>query len=83
LLAQRPRPGVGLLHFGSRKSLDGHEGWTEGDLQVELTLRPCLGLGEHGQEFQPFRQVLDGFHVSRALAGLLPGTLPVDHGLLV
>jgi hypothetical protein len=81
LLAQHPRPGVGLLHVRGRHALGGDQRRSQRELQVEFVLRPRRGLGEGGEQRQACGQVLDGFRVRRALQRALPGLLPVVHRL--
>ena len=81
LLAQLPGSAVGVSDFRSRLAFRGSEGLPEGDLHVQLALGAVRGVWQGLEHCQPFGEVADGFHISRARAGALAGLLPVGEGL--
>jgi hypothetical protein len=81
LLTQLAGTGVGVRHVGGALSLDRHQGWTESDLQIQLTLGVFGALWQGLQDVQPSRQMFDRFHIGRALQGALACLLPIGDGL--
>ena len=78
LLAQLPRPGVGLFHFWMPIALGVLQSLGQESLQVEFALETLGGLRERLEHFQSLGEVANGFGVCRALVGALARPLPVS-----
>ena len=82
LLAQLPRPGIGVCHFRGRIALGGDQRRAQGGLQVQLLLGTLGGVWQGREQLQPLGEVRDRFHIGRALDGPLARPLPVGNSLL-
>jgi hypothetical protein len=71
-----------VLHFGRGLPFGHHQCHAKGDVQSQGLLGMRRRLWQGREQFDPGRKVADGFHISRAVAGLLAGALPVEHRLL-
>ena len=82
LLAQLPRPTVGVSHIRSRLALGSNQVLTEGHLQVQLLLDAFRSVRQGLEHLQPFREAANGFDMRRALASALASPLPVGNRVL-
>ena len=57
LLAQLPRPGVGLFHFRGRIALGGHQRRAQGELQRQFLLGALGGVRQGLEQLQPLGEV--------------------------
>jgi hypothetical protein len=81
LLAELSRPGVKTFEFWGRMPLEDQECRAQGKLQREFLLKTFEGVWQGAEQFQPFCQVHERFHIGRALNSALTGLLPVRNGL--
>ena len=79
LLAELPRPGIGLLYFRGGHALGRHQRWTKDGLRGEF-LREALGrVRQSPEQHQSPGQVRNGLPISIALQGILSGLLAIIH----
>ena len=79
LLTQGTCLGVGALYLGRSGPFGHRQGRAEGNGQGQGLLRMLRRLCQALQEVDPSGAVADGFHVGRAVAGLLARPRPVMH----
>ena len=82
LLAQLTSPGVGVLHLGRCVPFRYLQCRAEGDVQRQGLLDTLRRPWQGREQLDPGGAVADGFHMGRAVAGVLARPLPVDHRLL-
>src|SRR5919108_83815 len=83
LLAEHICLSVGLFDFRGPKSLECHQRWPKGELEVQFSLDTLWGIWKGGGQLQPPGEVRRGFDIRRALDSPLAGPLPVANGLRV
>src|SRR5207244_7884507 len=81
LLTELLRPSVDLSHFWGRIAPGGKQSRAKGGLQDQLLLRALRGVRERVEYLQAPGKMRHGFHMGRALAGLLASPLPGGNGL--
>ena len=83
LLTQRVCLSVGVLHLGRGVPFGHQQRRTEGNVEGQDLLELRRRLWQGLEQLNPSGEVAYGFHIGRAVAGLLACPLPVGHRLLV
>src|SRR4029453_2890182 len=79
LLAELPRPGIGLLDFRGSHALGRHQCWTKRDLHSEFLLEALGGVRQSLEQRQSPGKVRDSLPIGIALQGILGGLLAIVH----
>ena len=82
LLTQRACLGVGMLHLGRCVPFGDLQGRAEGNVQGHGVLGMRRRLWQGREQLDAGGEVADGFHMGRAITGVLARPLPVVHRLL-
>ena len=77
MLAQLPRPAVGMSYIGVGVPFGGDQCRPQGHVHLEFLLGTLGGLGQCWQECQGVSEVGNGFLMRAPLQGLLPSRVEI------